>query len=401
MVKIHNKALDKTLSVSRIIKAIKGNTNGPVVVFFGGIHGNETAGVFALNSVLNTLDENLINGTIYAISGNLKALQRNQRFIDKDLNRIWFRDNLKALQNGKKLNPEEEEQKEIYTILKTILKTHDGPFYFIDLHTTSSKTLPFITINDSIVNRRFSQLFPVPIVLGIEEYLNGPLLSYINTLGYVSLGFESGQHDDEHAITCAIAFINLTLGFTGLVDRIKIKNFEVYYNLLKMESLSNTSVFEIVFLHTINKGERFQMMPNFNSFQNIQKGTLLAKSNDTNLIAERDSVIFMPLYQQIGTDGYFIIRKIKPLFLKLSNFLRRIKGDSLLILLPGITWYTKEKYALKVNLKTARFLAKPLFHLLGYRNRKIDKTHLIIYNRERVSKLKSYVNTHWYKHGIN
>jgi succinylglutamate desuccinylase len=401
MIEIHHKSLNKSLSVSRVIKEIKGKPNGPVAVFFGGIHGNETAGVFALNSVLNKLDKDLVNGNIYGISGNLKALQRNERFIDSDLNRIWLHKNLKTLQNGKILSPEEEEQKELYLLLENILNAHSGPFYFIDLHTTSSKTLPFITINDSMVNRRFSQLFPVPIVLGIEEYLNGPLLSYINTLGYVSLGFESGQHDDEHAITCAIAFIYLVLGFTELVDRKKIENFEVYYNLLKMESLANTNVFEIVYLHTISEGERFKMMPNLNSFQNIKKGTLLAKSNDTDLFAERDSVLFMPLYQEIGTDGYFIIRKIKPIFLKLSNFLRRIKADALLILLPGISWHTPEKYALKVNLKIARFLAKPLFHLLGYRNRKIDKTHLIIFNRERASKLKSYLHTRWYKNGIN
>ena len=43
-----------------------------------------------------------------------------------------------------------------------------------------------------------------PIVLGIEEYLQGPLLSYINTLGYVSLGFESGQHDNKQAILKAM-----------------------------------------------------------------------------------------------------------------------------------------------------------------------------------------------------
>ena len=39
---------------------------------------------------------------------------------------------------------------------------------------------------------------------GIEEYLNGPLLSYINELGYVAFGFEGGQHDDISAIVCPL-----------------------------------------------------------------------------------------------------------------------------------------------------------------------------------------------------
>src|SRR5210317_398097 len=174
MVQLHNKALNKIITVSGVISKIEGN-KGPVVVFFGGIHGNETAGVFALHSVLKKISKKDVNGTIYGITGNIKALEKNQRFINKDLNRIWTKEQLDILRNKEDLCPEEQEQKEIFEIVLEILNQHEGPFYFIDLHTTSSKTLPFITINDSIANRKFSQLFPVPIVLGIEEYLEGPL----------------------------------------------------------------------------------------------------------------------------------------------------------------------------------------------------------------------------------
>ena len=83
-------------------------------------------------------------------------------------------------------------------------------------------------------------------------------------------------------------------------------------------------------------------------------------------------------------------------FLNLSTVLRRIKADSLLPLLPGISWDTKDKNALQVNLKVAKYLAKPIFHLLGYRNRSLDKTHLKIYNRERVSKIKTYRKEKWW-----
>ena len=396
MIQIHNKALLKTIYIDRIIKKIEGKKEGPTVVFFGGIHGNETAGVFALHSVLNNINADDVKGTVYGITGNIKALEKNQRFIEKDLNRIWTLENLESLENKDTHHPEELEQIELYSILKNILNSHKGPFYFIDLHTTSSRTLPFITINDSIINRKFSQLFPVPIVLGIEEYLNGPLLSYINTLGYVSLGFESGQHDDEHSITCAIAFINLVLGYTDVVLKENLENFEVYYNLLKLESLSIKDVFEIVHLHSIVNGEQFKMLPNFNSFQNISKGTPLAISDGKQLMAQYNSVMFMPLYQKRGNDGYFLIKKIKPFFLNLSIVLRRIKADSLLVLLPGISWDSKDKNALHVNLKVTKFLAKPIFHLLGYRNRSLDKNHLKIFNRERVSKIKIYRKEKWW-----
>ncbi|HKK11527.1 MAG TPA: hypothetical protein VJ945_01765, partial [Flavobacteriaceae bacterium] len=124
-----------------------------------------------------------------------------------------------------------------------------------------------------------------------------------------------------------------------------------------------------------------------------------AVSNRKNVESKHNAQIFMPLYQTQGEEGFFIIRKIKPFFLKLSVILRKLKADGLLILLPGISWSDSKKQSLLVNLKTARFMAKPIFHLLGYRNRQLDKTHLKLFNRERTAKTKMYKNETWYKHG--
>ena len=71
---------------------------------------------------------------------NRIGLKNNQRYIDKDLNRVWLIENLSQLENKKTLNNEEAEQQELYKILKQIIKENSGPLYFIDLHTTSSKT---------------------------------------------------------------------------------------------------------------------------------------------------------------------------------------------------------------------------------------------------------------------
>ena len=51
MPRVHSTALDETVQVDRIIDHIQGEKGGPTVIFFGGVHGNETAGVFALKSV--------------------------------------------------------------------------------------------------------------------------------------------------------------------------------------------------------------------------------------------------------------------------------------------------------------------------------------------------------------
>ena len=85
------------------------------------------------------------------------------------------------------------------------------------------------------------------------------------------------------------------------------------------------------------------------------------------------------------------------LFLRLSTWLRRLKVDSLVSILPGIFWHNKSKGILKVDLKIAKYMAKPIFHLLGYRNKQVDSSHLILYNRERVAKTKMYKGEKWYR----
>lgn len=391
----HTQIKKQEVSVERIIKEIHGEEKGPTLVFFGGIHGNEKAGVIALQEALENIKPHKLKGSIYAISGNLKALEENQRYIDQDLNRLWTRDNIDAIKNKKTLNNEEKELLELLFFLEYVLKTKSGPFYFFDLHTTSSKTLPFITINDALINRKFSILFPVPIVLGIEEYLNGPLLSYINTLGYVSLGFESGQHVDVRSIENNLAFVNLVLQYTGVVNKKETIILE-YYNQLKEESKSLNRFFEITHLHNINTKDSFKMYEGFKSFQKIDRGVKIARNNKKVIYSKHDARIFMPLYQKKGAEGFFIIRDIKPFYLKLSIFLRRIKIDNLLVLFPGISWQNKAKGVLRVNLKIAKFFAKPIFHALGYRSRQVNQTHLNLYNRERVAKTMMYKEESWY-----
>jgi succinylglutamate desuccinylase len=396
MINVYSHALDEKISINRWLAEIKGTQPGPTIVFFGGIHGNENSGVLAIKEAFENLKATDIKGTVFGVSGNLKALELQQRFIDEDLNRLWTKERIEAIKKKVGLNIEEQELLELLDILNNILKTNNPPFYFIDLHTTSSKTLPFITINDALINRKFSKQFPVPIVLGLEEYLNGPLLSYINEFGYVSLGFESGQHNDLRAITNSIAFINLTLIFSGSVQRKNIINFDQYYNELKTQAANLFDVFEVVYLYKRQPQDSFKMIEGFKSFQNIKKGTKLASKNKTVILSKHSGRIFMPLYQQKGAEGFFIIKRIKPIFLKLSIILRRFKIDSLLVLLPGISWLNKEEGILKVNLNVAKFFTKSFFHLLGYRNKHITKTHLRLNNRERVAKTKLYKNEPWY-----
>lgn len=396
MVDVFSKALNNTIKINRILGKIEGLHPGPTIVFFAGIHGNEPSGIFALKEVLAGINKTQVKGTIYAVSGNLLALKNQQRYINQDLNRLWTKKQIEGIKNKSELNDDEQELIELLSLLNKVLKSNQPPFYFFDLHTTSSQTLPFITINDALINRKFSTQFPVPIILGIEEYLNGPLLSYINDLGYVSLGFESGQHDSKEAITNSIAFAYLVLVFSGALKKEAVINFSSFYEQLKLQANNTIDVFEIVYLQRIQNNELFKMHDGFKSFDKIKKGASLAISDATEIKSPFNGRIFMPLYQKKGSEGFFIIKPIKPFLLKLSAILRNIKFDGALVILPGISWVNKKEGILQVNLKVAKYFAKALFHLLGYRSKQVTTTHLKLYNRERVAKTSVYKNTPWY-----
>ncbi len=389
------------VKAKRIIGQIHGKQPGPILIFFGGIHGNEQAGVTALENVIKELEQSdhSFQGSLYAIKGNLPALVNGKRFLDKDLNRIWTTPEIQKIKarNPKGLLNEERQLLEILDLVQGILESGKGPFYFIDLHTTSSKTLPFITINDALINRRFSKLFPVPIILGIEEYLEGPLLSFINEKGYVSLGFESGQHTEDVAIKNSIAFTWLVMVYSGFLKKTDVKNIKGHYEQLQKSAENNSNFYEIKYRHALKDSMGFKMMEGFRSFEEVVEGTPIAIENDEFIEVEKDTILFMPLYQEQGEEGFFLIRKLPTWVLGLSAFLRRIRFGSLLQFLPGLSWANKEKESLLVNTKVASFFTKPFFHLLGYRNRVIDSTHFIMNNRELNAKNAMYRNTWWYR----
>ena len=104
----------------------------------------------------------------------------------------------------------------------------------------------------------------------------------------------------------------------------------------------------------------------------------------------------MPLYQGKGDDGFFIVREIPPIFLRISKWFRNVHLDHLLVLLPGIHWKDTTKEAMLVNLLITRFFAKQFFHLLGYRSQKKGPSHLILFNREKASKKYRYQTAKWF-----
>lgn len=276
---------------------------------------------------------------------------------------------------------ENEEMLELIEELRNIISSHKGPFYFFDLHSTSSDTSPFITINDMLVNRELSSNYPIPVILGLEEFLEGPFLSFMNEVGYPCLGFEAGQHDSIHSIEHQKEFIYLSLFYTGFIDQSEFPKFNQYYSALAQTSARTQKFFEIEKIHKVKEGDKFKMEPGFVNFQKVSKGETVAKDKSGEIKISKDSRILMPLYQNQGEDGFFLIKSTPKFWLDLSKKMRNLKLDFLLTFLPGVN-FSADKRTLIVNKNIAIFFAKKFMHLLGYRVRNESENKILFTKRD-------------------
>jgi len=366
-------------------------------VVFAGIHGNEPSGIFALKQIFSSLTElnPAFKGHLIALAGNKPALEKGKRYIEQDLNRVWHSERIhKIKDNGLKnddILPDVEQQIKIYKHIERIFKEHKPPYYFIDLHTTSSDSVPFITINDTIRNRSFALKFPLPIILGIEEFLSGTMLSYVNELGPIAIGFEAGHHEVLSSIENHVSCLWLTLATVGCIQKTDIPQYQEHYNKLKNQSKDSKKVFEIRFRHERGETEDYVMDPGYENFQILKKAQHLAKNKNGHLFAAESGRIFLPLYQQMGNDGYFIIREIKIFWLKVSARLRFNNAERFIRFLPGMKQDEKDPHTFRVHAKIGRWLIKDFFHLLGFRrSTKIGKYQLFTRRKFDVTEPKIY-----------
>jgi len=188
-----------------LIASIQGHKPGPTLIVVGSLHGNEPAGVLAARRVSAELQKRraLMRGEVVLLAGNTRALVRRVRYIDTDLNRHWTGENISAVKADNPAALAEAEDFELKELLEQFEQAAErarGELYFLDLHTTSAGGVPFVTLGDTLRNRRFALNFPATIVLGLEEQLEGTMLEYVNNLGAVTLGFEAGQHEAESSV---------------------------------------------------------------------------------------------------------------------------------------------------------------------------------------------------------
>lgn len=348
-----------------------------------GLHGNEPAGVVAARRVAAALGSRgpALKGHVLFLAGNLPAIRSGVRFVDRDLNRAWTPDRIRSLREGRAGGSvEDREQEELLDILEGAVRGARGPVYLVDLHTTSGSGSAFSTVADTLGNRALALALPVPLVLGLEELLEGTLHDYMGQLGVVTVAFEGGQHLEAAAVDRSEAALWLMIEAAGIVDPAHLPEAEASRRLLADGQSDLPRAVEMRYRHPVAPGDEFRMRAGYLNFQWVRKGEALADDRDGAVVAPESARLLMPLYQEKGADGFFVVREFSPLWLGVSRAVRRARLDRVVHWLPGIRRHPSEPHTLVVDRRVARWYALQVLHLLGFR-RQVEVGETLVVQR--------------------
>lgn len=345
---------------------------GPTLVVIAGVHGNEPAGIEAARRIFARLESGKfpLRGELVVYAGNLASLRKNVRYQNKDLNRVWTEPrvtDLRSRESEGELDAEDGEQLELLEVIGAAINRARGQVHLADLHTTSAAGIPFILFGDTVAQRHFASVFPIPIVLGLEEQVDGVLSSYWTRRGCVTFAVEGGQHDDPITTDSLEAVLWLALAQAGLISAARTPEVARAGALLEQQRRGLPRVLEVVSRRAISAEDSFRMEPGFRNIDHARQGQLLAHDRTGEIRAPEDGLVIMPLYQGLGGEGYFWGREVSPARLRMSDVLRRLGVERLLGLLPGVARDPQHPSRLILGNRVARLYPLEIFHLLGYR----------------------------------
>lgn len=314
--------------MERIIGSYTGPEPGALVVVFGAVHGNEPAGVRALEEVFRMLErEPSVNpgftfrGKLIGLIGNLQAFAGGQRFLRRDLNRLWTPGFIRQVRqiDANEREAEDWECAEIIGLLHhEIQEMRPEALILLDLHTTSADGGIFCIPSDDSVSLRLAKELHAPVILGMLEGLEGTLLHYaagnhFEIGGFpkyaAGVAFEAGQHNDPLSVSRSIAAIINCLRACGCIRPEDVDS--RHETILRTFSDPLPKVTRLRHVHHIRPGDDFRMRPGYLNFQPIQSGEHLADDVTGPILAPQSGRILMPLYQPQGADGFFVVQEME------------------------------------------------------------------------------------------
>lgn len=307
------------ISTERIIGHYQGEEAGPFVIAIGGQHGNEPAGVRALEQVFELLAQEpdinpgfTFKGELLALRGNLPALAADQRFIDIDQNRLWLPERLDWADDDHRLCSEDREVRELLRIIEIALEESEASeIAVLDLHTTTAEGGIFVIPGSGTSSALLAAEMCVPVVKGLLDGLRGTGLHFFqngfsgDSRNVRALTFEAGSHYNPRSVDLAVAATLNLLRALGCVEAADVRT--LHDELLREHGRPLPRMTRLAYVHHIVPEDRFEMLPGFENFQPISAGLPIAQDRKGTVVSPKDGYLLMPLYQAKGQEGFFVV----------------------------------------------------------------------------------------------
>lgn len=291
----------------RVLMAFRGEAPGPTLVAVAAIHGNEPAGIQALERLGDRLRAagGIRRGAVVGLLGNRRAAALERRYLDRDLNRIW------------ELSPAEaaafregRERRELTRALADLRRTGPGPLHVVDLHTTSGRGPAFTIVPASPWGRAEADALPIPRITEVFSSLRGTFGGWLDRHRIPNLILEAGAHQDPDSPARAEAVLRILAERLGLAGPRWLDTDEAR-RFLGRDVEGIPPVLRVRYRHGIAPSDPFQMEPEFGNLEWVQRGTLLAHHRGEPVRAPLGGWLLFPLYQKQGEDGFLLAEALE------------------------------------------------------------------------------------------
>ena len=271
-------------SISHVYK-FQVKNEGPTCAIMGGTHGNEPCGIQLVDWLRSSFltEHQLQHGTLYVILGNPLATAKGTRFIDCDLNRQFDPASMGAGYEAQRA-----------TELKTILSKLD---YFLDIHSTSSKSVPMICSANTFKHLHLCRSLPVEYIttgwLGRNQGLATD--EFVDACDGIGITVECGSHLDASAFDIAKQAALIFLHQLGCIE----------YDVTSCTNPKHIDLFNSIYPKT----EHFQFTVPSESFYSLKKGDVYAHDGLSEYRAPEDCVMVMPAaIPRVGEEACYLGR---------------------------------------------------------------------------------------------
>lgn len=191
---------------------IVGRMPGPTDIILGGIHGNETCGVKAIDNVLPKIK--IDNGRVLFGYGNPRAIAANKRYTEANLNRLF--QPADRLTDSERRSYEFERAQELIPYL-------DRSEALLDIHASyTPKSRPFVICEPNACD--VVEYLPADLVVtNVDDTIPGGTDYFMNKKGKVGICLECGylgdQASDDRAEEGISAFLKARGRISGRIEK--------------------------------------------------------------------------------------------------------------------------------------------------------------------------------------